>query len=229
MRLLLVGDDDQVGDALAEGLTAHHHEIQRRRRGLDLLTSYRECDAVILELSLPDMPGMQALRQFREVSSIPVVVLADQRDERSLVRALRLGADDCVTRPPRLQELIARLEKATRNRGVRTPPAAVDVVVTGDVRVDLNARRVVVAGTPIMLTHKEFELIKVLVEWPGRAVSRQQLMDRVWGDAVMGVSRSLDVHMAWLRGKLDRPGLISTVRGYGYRWGDAPAQVSAVS
>jgi DNA-binding response OmpR family regulator len=87
----------------------------------------------------------------------------------------------------------------------------------------------VVAGTPITLTHKEFELIKVLVEWPGRAVSRQQLMDRVWGDAVMGVSRSLDVHMAWLRGKLDRPGLISTVRGYGYRWGDTPAQVSAAS
>ncbi|NEW59602.1 winged helix-turn-helix transcriptional regulator, partial [Nocardia cyriacigeorgica] len=89
-----------------------------------------------------------------------------------------------------------------------------------DVRVDLRARVVEVAGTPIPLTQKEFELVEVLVERPGSAVSRQQLMDRIWGDAFVAVSRSLDVHMTGLRAKLNRPGLITTIRGYGYRGGE---------
>ncbi|WP_197487921.1 winged helix-turn-helix domain-containing protein, partial [Rhodococcus sp. LB1] len=105
-----------------------------------------------------------------------------------------------------------------RRRSMAVEGGAPREVVTGDVRVDLDSRTVTVAGTEVDLTSKEFSLLEILLENPGAAVSRQQLMDRVWGDAFVAVSRSLDVHIGTLRAKLDRPGLISTIRGFGYRW-----------
>jgi DNA-binding response OmpR family regulator len=158
------------------------------------------------------------LRQLREVSSVPVLILTARSDERSIVRGLRGGADDYLVKPPRIAELMARLENVVRRAAAGSQPERAEVV-TRDVRVDLAARVVEVAGVPISLTQKEFELVEALVERPGAAVSRQQLMDRIWGDAFVAVSRSLDVHMTGLRAKLDRPGLITTIRGYGYRWG----------
>ncbi|MBU3067060.1 response regulator transcription factor [Nocardia sp. NEAU-G5] len=229
MRLLLVDGNEDAGAALADALTPHRHTVVRSRWGMDLLTSHHEYDAILLDPALADISGLRALRQLRTVSSIPVVVLTDPDDERSVVLALHSGADDCVTKPPRIRELVARLERAIRAHVVHSLPHPTGVVVTGDVHIDLNARRVVVGGTPIALTHKQFELIRILVECPGQAVSRQQLMDRVWGDAVTGVSRSLDVHITWLRSKLGRPGLITTVRGFGYRWAAVPAVADAAS
>ncbi|MBF6328401.1 response regulator transcription factor [Nocardia transvalensis] len=219
MRLAVVEDDDGVGDALVEALSVRGHHAHRMRRGADLLIAHRGYDAVILDLGLPDADGLQILRQLREVSPVPVVILTARSDERSIVRGLRGGADDYVVKPPRIAELVARLENVTRRAAAATQPAP-RIVETGDVRVDLAARRVQVAGRPIALTAKEFELVQALVERPGAAVSRQQLMDRIWGDAFVAVSRSLDVHMAGLRQKLARPGLITTIRGYGYRWGE---------
>ncbi|MVU82491.1 response regulator [Nocardia sp. ET3-3] len=218
MRLAVVEDDDGVGEALVEAFSARGHAAVRMRRGTDLLTAHRGFDAVILDLGLPDADGLTVLRQLREVSTVPVVILTARSDERSIVRGLRGGADDYVIKPPRIAELLARLENVTRR--ARPAPAATRLVQTGDVRVDLDARRVEVAGAEIALTAKEFELVEVLTEQPGAAVSRQQLMDRIWGDAFVAVSRSLDVHMTGLRAKLDRPGLITTIRGYGYRWGE---------
>ncbi|MFI5780769.1 response regulator transcription factor [Nocardia sp. NPDC051570] len=219
MRLAVVEDDDGVGDALVEALSARGHEARRMRRGADLLIAHRGYDAVILDLGLPDADGLHILRQLREVNPVPVVILTARSDERSIVRGLRGGADDYMIKPPRIAELLARLENVTRRAVAATEPPQ-QLVLTGDVRVDLTARRVEVGGAPIMLTAKEFELVEALVERPGAAVSRQQLMDRIWGDAFVAVSRSLDVHMAGLRQKLNRPGLITTIRGYGYRWGE---------
>ncbi|MEC3917363.1 response regulator transcription factor [Nocardia sp. CDC160] len=219
MRLAVVEDDDGVGDALVEAFTVRGHHATRMRRGADLLTAHRGFDAVVLDLGLPDADGLTVLRQLREVSTVAVIILTARSDERSIVRGLRGGADDYVIKPPRIAELLARLETVTRRAHPATAPTE-RVVVTGDVRVDLEARRVEVAGVPVALTAKEFELVQVLTERPGAAVSRQQLMDRIWGDAFVAVSRSLDVHMTGLRAKLDRPGLITTIRGYGYRWGD---------
>ncbi|MFJ1455789.1 response regulator transcription factor [Nocardia wallacei] len=219
MQLAVVEDDDGVGDALVEALTARGHHAHRLRRGADLLIAHRGYDAVILDLGLPDADGLQVLRRLREVSTVPVVILTARSDERSIVRGLRGGADDYLVKPPRIAELLARIDNVTRRAAAATAPAA-RVVTTGDVRVDLAAHRVDVAGQPISLTAKEFELVQALVERPGAAVSRQQLMDRIWGDAFVAVSRSLDVHMTGLRQKLDRPGLITTIRGYGYRWGE---------
>ncbi|MFF2550120.1 response regulator transcription factor [Nocardia sp. NPDC058058] len=219
MRLAVVEDDDGVGDALVEAFTARGLQATRMRRGADLLTAHRGYDAIILDLGLPDADGLTVLRQLREVSAVPVVILTARNDERSIVRGLRGGADDYVVKPARISELLARIENVTRRAGAVTAPPR-RTVESGDVRVDLGARRVEVAGVDIGLTPKEFELVEALVERPGAAVSRQQLMDRIWGDAFVAVSRSLDVHMTGLRAKLDRPGLITTIRGYGYRWGE---------
>ncbi|MFI1234614.1 response regulator transcription factor [Nocardia salmonicida] len=218
MRLAVVEDDDGVGDALVEALTARGYRAERFRRGADLLIAHRDFDAVLLDLGLPDADGLQILRQLREISTVPVLILTARSDERSIVRGLRGGADDYVVKPPRIAELMARLETVLRRAAAAAEQARTEVV-TGDVRVDLRARSVEVAGSPISLTQKEFELVEALVERPGAAVSRQQLMDRIWGDAFVAVSRSLDVHMTGLRAKLNRPGLITTIRGYGYRWG----------
>ncbi|MFJ1456007.1 response regulator transcription factor [Nocardia wallacei] len=218
MRLLIVEDDEDVGDALVEVLTEHGYHAERKTRGLDLLVGHRHYDVVILDLGLPDCDGLQVLRQLREVSAIPVVILTARDDERTIVRGLRGGADDYLVKPPRVGELIARIELVSRRVAVASGPES-SVVVSGDVRVDLAAREVVAGGVPITLTQKEFDLVEALVERPGSAVSREVLMDRVWGDAFAAVSRSLDVHISTLRGKLGRPGLITTVRGFGYRWG----------
>ncbi|MFV9429940.1 response regulator transcription factor [Rhodococcus pyridinivorans] len=217
MQIAVVEDDDGVGDALVEALTSHGHRPIRMRRGADLLLGHRDLDVVILDLGLPDADGLQVLRQLRAVSDVPVVILTARGDERSVVRGLRGGADDYLVKPARLAELLARVDVVTQRR--RALSEASRIVRAGDVVVDLDAREVEVGGEPVTLTPKEFDLLAVLVARPGAAVSRQQLMDAVWGDAYVAISRSLDVHMTGLRAKLARPGLISTIRGYGYRWG----------
>jgi DNA-binding response OmpR family regulator len=134
------------------------------------------------------------------------------------VRGLRLGADDYLVKPVRLRELLARVEAVVR-RTRAADVAAADGVEIEDLQVDLAARRATVAGTEVALTAKEFDILAALARRPGGAVSRQQLLDEVWGDAYLAVSRSLDVHLASLRSKLGRPGLVSTIRGFGYRLG----------
>ena len=158
------------------------------------------------------------LRQLRQVSALPVIALTARGDERSVVRGLRLGADDYLVKPARFAELVARIESVSRRAARTEPDAAQRIVTSGDVVVDLDARVATVAGHDIELTAKEFDILAVLVRGAGAAVSRAALMDQVWGDAFVAVSRSLDVHMTGLRAKLGRPGLIATVRGFGYRW-----------
>jgi DNA-binding response OmpR family regulator len=134
-----------------------------------------------------------------------------------VVRGLRNGADDYLVKPARMTELLARIE-AIRRRTARARESTSTVRQFGDLAVDLAGRELTVAGTTVPLTTKEFELLAALVDNPGTAVSRQQLMDQVWGDAFVSVSRSLDVHMTALRAKLGRPARIETIRGFGYRW-----------
>ena len=217
MRIAVVEDDDGVGEALVDALAGVGHSPVRMRRGADLLLGHREVDLVLLDLGLPDADGLTILRQLRGVSQVPVVVLTARDDERSVVRALRTGADDYVVKPARLGELRARIEVAAR-RHSPVPAPDDEVVECGDILVDLGARRVEVAGAEITLAPKEFEVLSYLVVRRGEAVSRQELMDAIWGDAYVAISRSLDVHMTSLRAKLARPNAIATIRGYGYRW-----------
>ncbi|MDV6229998.1 MULTISPECIES: response regulator transcription factor [Rhodococcus] len=217
MRIAVVEDDDGLGDALVDALTEVGHTPVRMRRGADALLGYHDMDVVLLDLGLPDMDGLEVLRKLRTLSSVPVVVLTARDDERSVVRALRGGADDYVVKPARLGELHARLEVAAHRRSSASGPAA-DRLTLGDVVVDLSGRAVEVGGRAVALTTKEFDLLAHLVTRRGEAVSREQLMDAIWGDAYVAISRTLDVHMTALRSKLDRPGAIVTIRGFGYRW-----------
>lgn len=218
MRVLLVEDDDGVAGALVEVLRRHGHVPRHVRRGDDALVAHREADLLLLDLGLPDRDGVEVLRLLRKLTDLPVVVLTARGDERTVVRALRLGADDYLVKPVRMAELLARMDTVTRRRAVRSAPP-VESIVVDDVTVDLPRRQVIVAGEPIAFTTKEFDLIDALARRAGTAVSRQQLMDELWGDAYLAVSRSLDVLVRQVRVKLDRPGLLTTIRGFGYRFG----------
>ncbi|MFE6176970.1 response regulator transcription factor [Streptomyces sp. NPDC056464] len=218
MHVLLAEDDDGVAGALTEVLYEHGHLPTRVRRGEEVLARHRQADVLLLDLGLPDLDGLEVLRKLRAVSGLPVVVLTARGDERSVVRGLRLGADDYLVKPVRLAELLARIEAVTRRAATPAAPAT-RTVRAGDVEVDLDARRVTVGGADVRLTTKEFAVLAALAARAGTAVSRQQLMDEVWGDAYLAVSRSLDVHLTQLRAKLGRPEVLTTIRGFGYRFG----------
>ncbi|MFJ3666918.1 response regulator transcription factor [Streptomyces sp. NPDC090106] len=219
MQILLAEDDDGVAAALMEVLYDHGHSTRRVRYGKDVLTYHRSSDLLLLDLGLPDTDGLDVLRALRALSDMSVVVLTARGDERSVVRGLRLGADDYLVKPVRLAELLARIDAVTRRTAARTA-AGVRTVRAGDVEVDLDARRVRVAGAEVELTTKEFSVLAVLAGRVGTAVSREQVLDEVWGDTSQAVSRSLDVHLTQLRAKLGRPELLTTIRGFGYRLGD---------
>jgi DNA-binding response OmpR family regulator len=221
VRILIVEDDDGVADAVEAALRAHGHVPIRAARAADVWPHLRAADAVLLDLGLPDADGLDVLRRIRAVAPVPVLILTARNGERDVVRGLRLGADDFVVKPVRLRELLARLDAVTRRAqaGQRDAPGRPYVVEVEDLRVDLGARRATVDGAEISLTAKEFDILAVLARRKGEAVSRQQLLDEVWGDAYLAVSRSLDVHLAALRVKIGRPGLLSTIRGFGYRLG----------
>ncbi|GAA4149995.1 response regulator transcription factor [Actinomadura keratinilytica] len=224
MRVLLVEDDDRLADALGTALTGRGHRVERVVRADDGLRLKDRCDFVLLDLGLPDMDGLDMLRRLRRVSAVPVIVITARTEERAVLRGLRAGADDYLVKPFRIMELLARMDAVAR-RSVPPPgrsPAPADpaeVVQAGDVRIDLRAREVTVAGAPVALTRREFDVLALLAREPGVVRSREEILDAVWGDAFLAASRSLDVHIAGIRAKTGRPGLVRTLRGTGYRLG----------
>ena len=219
VRVLMVEDDDGVAGAVHDALTAHGHAVTRAARAADVWPRLREAELVLLDLGLPDGDGLDVLRGLRKLSKCPVLVLTARGAERDVVRGLRLGADDYLVKPVRLRELLARMEAVGRRAGPAGAAPPEGLVRVGDLSVDLAARQATVGGVELALTTKEFEVLAVLARRAGAAVSRQLLLDEVWGDAYLAVSRSLDVHISALRAKLDRPGLLVTVRGFGFRLG----------
>jgi DNA-binding response OmpR family regulator len=181
VRVLVVEDDDGVAGAVVEALATHGHRAERVARAADVWPRLRDADLVLLDLGLPDGDGMDVLRRLRRIAATPVVVLTARDAERDVVRGLRLGADDYLVKPVRLRELLARVDAvARRTRG--GGGEAADVVEIEDLRVDLAGRRAAVAGAEVPLTAKEFDILAALARRPGAAVSRQQLLDEVWGD-----------------------------------------------
>lgn len=219
MRLLVIAHDDGAASAVGAALGRSGHTWRRGRRGADALSYYQQYDLLLLDLSLPDMDGLELLPRLRAVSSVPVIVLTARNDEREVVRALRLGADDCLAKPPRPRELLARIDVAVRRWKLTTDAATPRLVEVGDLSVDLDGRAVTRGTDVVTLTKTEFDILAVLCARRGAAVSRARILDTVWGDASIATSRSLDVHLTRLRAKLDSPGLITTVWGHGYRLG----------
>ncbi|WP_067471611.1 response regulator transcription factor [Actinomadura hibisca] len=218
MRVLLVEDDERLAAALTTALTRHGHQVVRAGLAVDALRLAGAADFVLLDLGLPDLDGLEALRRLRRVSAVPVIVVTARTQERDVLRGLRSGADDYLVKPFRTAELMARME-AVQRRGTRPLPVRDQVVEVGDVRIDLEARQVTVAGTPVALTRREFDVLALLAREPGVVRGREEILDAVWGDPLLSASRSLDVHVAGLRAKTGRPGLVETLRGTGYRLG----------
>ncbi|MDI5979442.1 response regulator transcription factor [Amycolatopsis magusensis] len=217
MRILVVEDDDGVAAAVVDALVSAGHGAVRARVAAEVAALRQDADLVLLDLGLPDADGLDVLRELRRAGELPVLVMTARSAERDVVRTLRLGADDYLVKPVRLPELLARIEAVARRRP-RSRPAP-EVVEVGDVRIELAAGRVTAGAAEVALTGKEFDILAVLARAAGTAVSRQALIEQVWGEAPG--SRALDAHVVTLRGKLDRPGLLATVRGFGYRLGEA--------
>lgn len=216
MRVLVVEDDEKFADSVSKLLSKIGHEPSRVSYGADAMLRHHRADLILLDLGLPDGDGVDVLRELRKVTDVPVVVLTACGNERTVVRALHLGADDYLVKPLREAVLMARIDAVTRRSRTRSEPPP-RVVTVRDVRIDLAARGVWRGDSEIVLTGTEFDVLAALARRRGMAVSRQQLMDEVWGDSSPGRTHSLGVHLTALRRKLDSPGLIVTMHGFGYR------------
>jgi DNA-binding response OmpR family regulator len=217
LRILLVEDNPAFAQAVKPQLVHAGHMPTVVTHAADALARHHEADVVLLDLLLPDGHGLEVLRDIRVDSTVPVLVVTAVGGNRTLVRALQLGADDYLVKPFGKDELLARINAVVRRSRMRTRTRPTDVVTTRDVRIDLAQRRVVVGGTEVELTRKEFTVLAVLAGHLGTLVTREHLLDAGWGDSDPTRDRSLSVVMTTLRKKLNRPGLIVTQHGLGYR------------
>ena len=220
ITILLVDDDPALLSTLSINLRARGHEVLTAETGEAALEVARDGDpdVVVLDLGLPDLAGTEVLRQLRVWSAVPVIVLSARHGSDDKVQALDLGADDYVTKPFGIDELMARLRAAVRRAGT----ADLDVVETDHLHIDLTARTVARDGAEVRLTPTEWGLLSALVTRPGRLVPQQQLLHEVWGPAYGKETHYLRVYMANLRRKLEvdpsRPQHLITEPGMGYRF-----------
>jgi DNA-binding response OmpR family regulator len=211
-RVLVVEDDPGIARAMARGLTGAGYGVQVVATGSQALSA-APVDVVLLDLGLPDLDGLEVCRRLRLRSDAAIIVVTARGEEGDRVAALDEGADDYLVKPFGLAELLARIRAVLR----RVRPSAPAVLAHGPVVVDPRTRRVTVGGKQVALTPKEFDILECLVADPGRVVSRQELLERVWDANWYGPTKVLDVHMAALRRKLAVPGLVETVYGRGFR------------
>lgn len=213
MLVLVVEDDAAVFGPLIEGLQRNGIDTEHVAYASEVVAAATNgrIDLVLLDLGLPDGDGLEVLRELRKVTDIPVIIATARGDETDRIVGLELGADDYVVKPFSVRELAARVRAVSRRRRSEA------TLETGRVVVDRVRHVVHVDGEVVDLTAKEFDLLAVLAEEPGRAVTRQELFSRVWDPVWIGTGKTLDVHIASLRKKLGTAELIETVRGVGYR------------
>ncbi|MEV6424390.1 response regulator transcription factor [Streptomyces sp. NPDC051662] len=227
MRLLLVEDDDHVAAALSAVLAKHGFQVVHARSGEEALQAVLPAanvgkvpfSVVLLDLGLPDQDGYQVCGKIRRITSTPVIMVTARADVRSRIHGLNLGADDYVVKPYDTGELLARIHAVSRRTVSGDEPAPVPggAQRLGRLSLELPTRRVSVDGTAVQLTRKEFDLLALLAQRPGVVFGREQIISEVWRTSWEGTGRTLEVHVASLRGKLGMPALIETVRGVGYR------------
>jgi two-component system, OmpR family, KDP operon response regulator KdpE len=221
-RILVVDDEPQILRALAINLRARGYDVATAGDGEEALESAaaHPPDVVVLDLGLPDMDGVAVIQALRGWSKVPVLVLSGRSDSADKVDALDAGADDYVTKPFGMDELLARLRAMVRRHAPDGPEES--SVAFGDVVVDLAAKRVTVAGSEVRLTPTEWHLLEVLVRHPGRLLSQQQLLTEVWGPGYETAQGNLRLYMAQLRRKLEpdpaRPRFFRNEPGMGYRF-----------
>ena len=221
--VLLIEDEAEIRRFLRTSLPAHGYRLYEATTGLDGLAQAkaRNPDIILLDLGLPDVDGAEVIRQVREWSTIPILVLSAREQEQAKVAALDLGADDYVTKPFGVNELLARMRAALRH--IAGPPGepAEQVFTLGDLKVDLGRRQVFVSANEIHLTPIEYKLLTTLIRYAGRVMTHRQLLKEVWGPLHVEEGHYLRVYMRQLRNKLEKnpahPRYLVTELGVGYR------------
>ena len=232
VRILLVEDERSIAEPFAKLLRREGFDTVLAATAADALARARdsEPDIVLLDLALPDGDGRDVCRAIRSESEIPVIMITARGTETDRVVGLEIGADDYVVKPFSAAEVIARIRAVLRRAGRGRGAGATAPLTVGELEIDLAARRVVLAGSELELSRKEFDLLAELVRNAGRVVTREDLMSRVWDENWFGSTKTLDVHMGWLRRKLGddpaAPRYVHTVRGVGFRFA-APDQPQA--
>ncbi|MCJ0869629.1 response regulator [Streptomyces sp. AP-93] len=224
IKVLVVEDDAQLVRALRINLEARKFEVETASDGKTALrlAATRKPDAILLDLGLPDMDGIDVIKEVRETSGVPILVLSARHTSEEKIRALDAGADDYVTKPFSMDELLARLRAAVRRREVAAPAHEVAVVTTDEFTVDLIAKKVIRNDRSVRLTPTEWHLLEILITHPGRLISQRKLLLDVWGPTYSEHTNYLRVYMAQLRRKLEadpsHPRYLITEPGMGYRF-----------
>jgi DNA-binding response OmpR family regulator len=223
--IVVVDDEPNIADLVDLYLARDGYRVLKAptgEAGLDAVRTHSP-RLVVLDVGLPDIDGLEVCRRLRQTSNIPVIFLTARDGEVDRVLGLELGGDDYLTKPFSPAELVARVKAVLRRVDGGAAP---EVVQAGPVTVDVGRREVLVDDVPVEFTTKEFDLLRFLAERPGLALSRQQILDGVWGDDWFGDARTVDVHIAQVRKKLGGRIVITTVRGVGYRL-EAPKPATA--
>jgi two-component system, OmpR family, response regulator RegX3 len=224
--VLLIEDEDSFVDALVLGLRREGFLVKVATDGPQALQMFDavQPDLVLLDVMIPKLSGIDVCRDIRSRSRVPIIMVTAKSTEIDTVVGLEVGADDYVTKPYRLRELVARMRAALRRapRAGEPQPEALDVLEVGDVRLDPARHEVTVRDGEVRLPLKEFELLELLLSNAGRVLTRDTLIDRVWGPHYVGDTKTLDVHIKRLRARIEEdpasPALITTIRGLGYRY-----------
>ena len=228
-RVLVVEDEESFAEALTLGLSREGFDVTVAKDGRQALLLFDAVrpDLVLLDLMLPGLSGIDVCREIRRTSRTPVIMVTARDSEVDTVVGLEVGADDYVTKPYRMRELVARMRAVMRRvaagDGGAVPLGPEDEVLDGgDIRLDLARHALTVRGEEVPLPRKEFEVLELLMENAGRVLTRETLLDRVWGVDYVGDTKTLDVHIKRIRSKIEddpaRPVRITTIRGVGYRF-----------
>ena len=225
--VLVVEDEASYVEALIIGLTREGFRVEVAVDGAEALARFDvvQPDVVLLDVMLPKISGIDVCRQLRKRSQVPIIMVTAKGAEIDTVVGLEVGADDYVTKPYRMRELVARMRAVMRRQGSVAsdgPSLSEGAITVGDVSLDPEEHRVLIDGVDVQMPLKEFELLHLLLANAGRVLSRDVLIDRVWGSDYVGDTKTLDVHVKRLRGKLEvdsaNPERIVTIRGLGYKY-----------
>jgi DNA-binding response OmpR family regulator len=224
-RILLVDDEQAIQTLLGYPLRKDGYEVVAARDGREALDRFanQRFDLVVLDIMLPKLDGVEVCRRLRSRSQVPIIMLTAKDDEIDKVIGLEMGADDYITKPFSVREFRSRVKAALRRAEMLSGrPASGEPIVAGDLRIDFERRAVEVRDHPVRLTYAEFEILAALAGSPGRVLTREMLLEQVWGDSAYRDPRTVDVHIRHLREKLERdpkqPEYVFTVRGVGYRF-----------
>jgi DNA-binding response OmpR family regulator len=223
-QILLIDDDPLITEPLARACRQNGYEVLVAHNGQDGLRLALEIqpDVVVLDVLMPEMDGWAVCRELRQQSGVPILMLTALGDEIDRVLGLELGADDYLTKPFSTRELLARIRALLRRVELDHTASAPSTLERSGIIINFDTRRVWKADRPLSLRYKEFELLALLMSRAGQVVSRAEIFDLVWGTEWLGDTRTLDVHIRWLREKIEenpsQPQLIQTVRSVGYRF-----------